>query len=152
MAYLTSRQLSIWRLRRDGLRQFIIAKRLRVTRQAIHNAIGVIDSKVSKALTDAARANKAKVQHVDPVKGILLGYSPEVKDQIIITFSVKNGIQTWYRHTGQCADCDLEEECRKMLLEEAEERSVTLSEEDKGEPPAKLAHKVFSKVIRGLEP
>ncbi len=150
-AYLTARQLDIWRLRRDGLPQFKIAERLGVTRQAIHNVIGVIDKKVSGVLQDAARMNKVEVQHIDPVKGILLGYSPEVRDRVIITFSVRHGIQTWYRHTGQCADCDLENECRKMLLEEAEERGINLTEEDKREPPAKLAHKVFSKLVPGLK-
>ena len=151
-AYLTSRQLDIWRLRRDGLPQFRIAERLGVTRQAVHNVIGVIDEKVSGALQNAARINKVEVQYMDPVKGIPLGYSPEVRDRLIITFSARHGIQTWYRHTGQCAGCSLEEKCRRMLLEEAEERSITLTEDEKGQPPAKLAHKVFSRVIPGLEP
>ena len=151
-ANLTFRQLDIWKLRRDGLPQFRIAKRLGVTRQAIHNVIGVIDEKISGALQNAARMNKVEVKHMDPVKGILLGYSPEVRDQVIITFSVRNDIQIWYRHTGQCADCNLKNKCRKMLLEEAEERSINLTEEDVREPPAKLAHKIFSKVVPGLKP
>ena len=151
MAYLTARQLDIWKLRRDGLPQFRIAERLGVTRQAVHNVLGLIDRKVSQALQDAARTNKVEVQYVDSVKGALLGYSPEVKDQVIITFSVKHGVQTWYRHTGQCAGCDLEDKCREMLLEEAEERSISLTEEEKREPPAELAQKVFSKIVPGLK-
>jgi DNA-binding XRE family transcriptional regulator len=149
---LTSRQLTIWSLRRDGLPQFKIAQKLGVTRQAIHNVIGLINSKVSNALTDAAKANKIRIRHMDPIKGILVGYSPEVKDHVIITFSVRNGIQVWYHHTGQCADCEVVDGCRKMLLEEADERSINLSEEDQYEPPAKLADKIFSKVITELKP
>jgi len=146
-AYLTLKQLNIWRLRRDGSPQFRIAERIGVTRQAVHNVVGVIDKKVSRALNDAAQVNKIEVRYLDPVNGILLGYSPEMKDQVIVSFSAKHGIQTWHRHKGQCVDCDLKNDCQKMLLEEAEERSINLTEEEKGEPPASLAHKIFSKVV-----
>ena len=149
-AYLTSRQLNIWRLRKDGSPQFRIAERLGVSRQAVHNVVGVIDRKVSRALKDAAHVNKIEIRYLDPVKGILIGYSHEVKDQAIISFSVKHGVQTWYRHNGQCVDCSLRSDCQKMLLEEAEERSINLTEEEKREPPAKLAQKIFSKVVPRL--
>jgi len=150
-AYLSSRQLSIWSFRRDGLPQFKIAEKLGVTRQAVHNVIGLIDRKVSRALKDAANLNRIQIQHLDSVKGVLLGYHPEFKEQVIVSFSTRNGIQMWHKHTGRCGDCKLEKECRRILLAEAEERSVKLTEEDKRQPPAKLAHTVFSQVISELK-
>ena len=150
-AYLSSRQLSIWTFRRDGLPQFKIAKKLGVTRQAVHNVIGLIDRKVSRALKDASSLNRIQIQYLDPVKGVLLGYSPEIKDQVIISFSVKHGIQMWHKHSGQCGTCELKNDCRRMLLDEAEERGVELTEEEKSQPPAKLAHTIFSSIIEELE-
>lgn len=51
-----------------------------------------------------------------------------------------------------CASCKWVERCRRRLLDEAEERNVQLSAEERELPPSRLAHLIFSRVIPGLTP
>jgi hypothetical protein len=44
------------------------------------------------------------------------------------------------------------EQCRMRLMNESEERNVSLSDEDKGFPLSKLVHIIFSRVVPGLVP
>jgi len=69
---------------------------------------------------------------------------------VIVTFSARNGVQTWHYEQPDCGACRWEDNCRQRLLDEAEEREITLSEEDRQLPPSKLAHAIFSKIIPGL--
>lgn len=151
-AYLTDRQLEIWRLRLRGLSKAEIGRRLEVTRQAIYDAEGVMLRKVEAALRHAAEANMIEVRHIDSDKGILLGFSPVTRNRVIVTFSAKNGVQTWHYEQPDCGSCKWEERCRKRLLEEAEEREIPVSEEESQLPPSRLAHAIFSKVVPGLAP
>ena len=147
MGYLTSRQKWIWHLKSKGLLQASIARRLNVTRQTVHKALNVANTKVSQALLETAKINKIKVRTVDPTNGILIGYSPEFKTTAIITFSARNGVQIWYRHEGDCENCDQLQVCRTMLLAEAEDRNIQLPENSNSMLPSKLAEILFSKII-----
>ena len=149
-AYLTDRQLEIWRLRLRGLSKAEIGRRLGVTRQAVYDAEGVMQRKVKSALRHAAEANMIEVRYVDSGKGILLGFSPATRNRVIVTFSAKNGVQTWHYEQPDCGACQWEERCRNRLLAEAEEREIRVSDEERQLPPSKLAHLIFSKVIPGL--
>jgi len=144
-AYLTLRQASIWGMRRKGIKQAEIARRMGVQRQGINRAFMAIDSKVGKALGEAARLNKLSVYRVDLVNGILEAYSPVYKVPVIISFSEANGVQVWYLYEGRCNECERTGTCRKVLRAEAKERKIQLSEEDEKLPPTRLAKKIFSK-------
>jgi len=151
-AYLTDRQLEIWSLLLRGPSKAEIGRRLGVTRQAIYDAEGVTLRRVESALRHAAEANMIDVRYVDPTKGILLGFSPATRSRVIVTFSAKNGVQTWHYEQPDCGSCQWEERCRRRLLAEAEERGVRVSDEERQLLPSKLAHLIFSKVIPGLTP
>ncbi|MDH5771297.1 MAG: hypothetical protein OEZ25_08430 [Candidatus Bathyarchaeota archaeon] len=144
-AYLTPRQASIWGLRRRGKKQAEIARQMGVQRQGINRAFMAIDSKVGKALAEAARLNKLNVYRVDSVNGILEAYSPVYKVPVIISFSEANGVQVWYLYEGRCNECERSGTCRKVLRAEAKERGIELSEEDEKLSPTRLAQKLFSK-------
>ena len=147
MGYLTLRQKRIWDLKSKGLLQASIARRLDVTRQTVHKALNVANNKISKALQETAKLNKIKVKTVDPTNGILVGYSPEFKTTAMITFSARNGVQIWYRHEGDCENCDQLQICRTMLLAEAEDRNIQLPENPDSMLPSKLSEILFSKII-----
>jgi transcriptional regulator len=145
--YLTSRQKQIWNLKSKGLLQVDIARRLGVTRQSVHKALSAANNKVSQALEEAAKINKIRVKTVDPTDGVLVGYSREFKTDALITFSARNGVQVWYRHEGDCKNCDQLQDCRAMLLAEAEDRNTQLPENSDSMLPSKLAEILFSKII-----
>jgi len=150
-AYLTERQLEIWSLRLKGLSKAEIGRRLGITRQAVYDAEGVILEKVESALIHTAESNMIEPRYVDSAKGILLGYSPANQQKVIITFSERNGVQTWHYQQPDCSSCRWVERCRSRLISEAEERNVSLSQEEGQLPPSKLAHIIFSQVVPGLE-
>jgi DNA-binding CsgD family transcriptional regulator len=148
----TARQLRIWGMRRDGSSLSDIARRLGVTRQAVSKAMRSVDGKVSGALEAAAEAAKIEARHVDPRIGVLLGYSHEAKEKVVVTLSTRHGVQIWHHYAGRCGGCELLDRCMRVILDEAEERGVSLTEEERAGYPAEIARAVFSKVIPGLEP
>jgi transcriptional regulator len=144
--YLTSKQMKIWDLKRRGFLEAGIARELNVSRQTVHKAADVADSKVSQALMETAKLNKTKVKTVDPAIGILSGFNSEFKTPVIITFSAKNGVQVWYKHEGDCENCDHFENCRKTLLAEIEERNIQPPENLGSISPSKIAELLFQKI------
>jgi hypothetical protein len=149
-AYLTDRLLEIWRLRYKGLSKAEVGRILGITRQAVYEAEGIMLDKVERALMHTAEANMVEAQYVDASKGVLLGYSPATRNRVIVTFSPRNGVQTWHYQQPNCGQCKWVARCRERLAAEAEERGVQLSEEDLGLPPSELAHRIFSTLIPGL--
>lgn len=149
-AYMTDRQLEIWKLRFKGLSKAEVGRRLGITRQAVYDAENVMLGKVESALLHVAEASRIEVRYVDPTKGILHGDNPATKNQVIITFSARNGVQTWHYEEPDCGSCRWGENCRQRLLAEAEERDVELSEEERELPASKLAHAIFASVVPGL--
>jgi len=149
-AYLTERQMEIWSLRLRGLSKAEIGRMLGVTRQAVYDAENVMLEKVELALIHSAQSNKIESQHIDATQGILLGYSPQTQQRVIITFSARNGVQTWHYQQPNCSMCKLVSSCRKRLIEEAVERDIELSEEEKQLPPSQLAQRIFESLIPGL--
>ena len=139
-------------MRRDGLSLADIGRKLGVTRQAIHKLTGSIDNLVSYTLKSVASAAKIEVRYLDVKKGVLLGYSYETDNRVIITFSTKHGAQIWHYHTGKCGECASNQKCRAVILGEAEERGIDLTDEEIKMDPTDLSRIIFSKVIPGLEP
>jgi len=149
-AYMTDKLVEIWRLRYKGLSKAEVGRTLGITRQAVYEADGIIRGKIERALMHAAEATMVEPQYVDAPKGVLLGYSPSTRNQVIITFSPRNGVQTWHYQQPNCGQCNWVARCRGRLAAEAEERGVHLSQEDLGLPPSEMAHRIFSALIPGL--
>ena len=149
-AYLTDRQLEIWKLRFQGLKQAEVGRRLGISRQGVYDAEKQTLHKVESALNHVAQVNRLDIDYLDPSKGILHGYHPSTKNRVIVTFSATNGVQTWHYEAPDCDVCQWEENCKQRLLDEADERDVQLSDEERTQPASKLAHIIFTKVIPGL--
>ena len=142
--YLTPKQVSIWSLRRKGVPQAEIARRFNIRRQGVNHSILSIDSKVAKALVEAARVNKLDIRKIDSKNGILEAYSPAHKIPAIVSFSESNGVQVWYLYEGKCSTCNRNQACTQMLRAEAEERGIKLANQDEKLPPTLLAKRIFS--------
>ncbi len=145
--YLTPKQRRFWRLRFDGLTQAEISRKMRITRQTVNKTVNIIDSKVSKALLEAAELNRIEINRVDPEKGFLLGRSSTLASATLITFSDKNGIQVWYKGEGHCPECEWLASCREKLLTEAKIRDIPLPKNAENMQPSKLADLLFKKIM-----
>jgi len=142
--YLTGRESRIWDLRRWNNSQSEIGRKLGVSRQAVHRALQIIDSKVERALTEVADINKLEVRSLSLVDGIMEAYSPAYRVPVIVSFSRANGLKVWYLYEGNCSECGNEKTCRRMLEAEAEERGIELSGADGNPSPSQLALMIFS--------
>ena len=151
-AYLTDRQLEIWRLRFKGLSKAEVGRRLGITRQAVYDAEKYTLEKVKTALRHVAEASMIEVHYLDPSRGVLLGQDHSTSSRVIVTFSARNGVQTWHYEQPDCGSCRWVDRCKRRLMDEAEERGVPLLYEERELPPSKLAHAIFSKFIPGLMP
>ena len=145
--YLTPKQRKYWGLRRSGLTQADISRKMDVTRQTVNKTFMVIDSRVSKALLEAAQINRIETTRLDQEKGYLLGRSPSLGLDVLITFSERNGIQIWYKGESGCSECTGRESCKQTLLIEAEDRNIQLPEKVTDMEPSKLADLLFKKII-----
>jgi hypothetical protein len=144
IGYLTPKQLQIWEYKRTGLQEAHIARELQVSRQTIHKALSIAHLKIAESLEETARINKIKIQDVNPMRGYLLGYSSHFKTKTLITFSTKNGVQVWYKHEGDCKNCDQLKECKEALLAEAQERGMELPDDCL---PSVYAEKLFAAIM-----
>ena len=144
--YLTPKQRKYWSLRRDGLTQADISRKMDVTRQTVNKVFDAIDSRVSKALLEAAQVNRIEISRLDPKKGFLLGRSPSLGLDVFITFSERNGIQLWYRGESDCPECTVRDNCKKKLIIEAEDRNIKLPENAEDLEPSELAEALFKKI------
>jgi len=149
-AYLTDRQLEIWRLRFGGLSQADVGRHLGITRQGVYDAEKQMLEKVEKALRDVAQVNRIDIDYIDPTRGILHGYHPAMQNRVIVTFSVRNGVQTWHYEQPNCGECQWEESCKERLLDEADERGIDITGVERRLQASELAHIIFSKAIPGL--
>jgi len=147
---LTIRQLEIWDLNRRGESRAEIGQRFNFTRQAVYDALKVSLGKVENALRHTAEASSIEIIRVDPTNGILLGVMPLDSRKVIITFSKKHGVQTWHFEEPDCDKCKYTQRCAERLLDEADERGIEISIDQKSLPPSKLAHLIFSKLIPEL--
>ncbi|MEM2906421.1 MAG: hypothetical protein QW587_11910 [Candidatus Bathyarchaeia archaeon] len=151
---LSPRQGLIWALRRRGFEPVEIAKELGTSRQFVHQTLNAANSKVSKLLTETAQANRIEVQLKDVRNGVLAGYHRGLEKQAVVSYSAKHGVQVWYwyENPATCEACESMPQCRDYLLDEAEEREIPLTTEEKMLPPGRLARLVFSRLIPEVEP
>jgi hypothetical protein len=149
-AYMTTRPLDIWDMNRRGEPRSKIGERFGITRQAVYDALKISIEKVDSALRQTANASSIEIIKVDPKNGILLGQTPIDSQRVIITFSRKHGIQTWHFEEPNCAECKYTKRCTERLVDEAKERDVNITDEQRALPPSKLAHIIFSRLIPEL--
>jgi transcriptional regulator with XRE-family HTH domain len=137
----------MWSLKRKGFSQAEISRRMNVTRQTVNKTINVIDSKITKALLEAAQLNRINVKNVNSQKGFLFGRSMVFDMDVLVTFSERNGLQLWYKGEGGCSNCADSEDCKQRLIAEAEERGITLPDNTKIIEPARIADLLFMKIM-----
>jgi len=145
--YLTSRETTVWDLRRKNRTQAEIGRLLGVSRQASHSALEIIDTKIERAFSETAVSNSLEVRSINLVDGIMEAYSPIHKTPVFASLSMVNGLKVWYMHEGNCGSCSEENSCRRYLKTEAAERGIELTREDWSLPPTQLAVKIFGRYI-----
>ena len=139
-------------MKRNGLSQSEIARRLNVSRQAVNQLAQNIPTKVTEALYDASKLNRMEPRLVDSARGVLVGWSKEFQTEIVITLHTRLGLRIWYQHNlGRCKICPDKGQCKSLLLENAVEYGVSLTRHEKELDPAKLSKIIFSRFLDGVK-
>ncbi len=147
-AYLTSRQLYVWDLTRNGFSQSEIARKLNITRQAVNQLSQTIPERIAAALNDASKLNEVEPRHVDITKGILLGWSRDFETEVVITLNSEAGLRVWYKHNlGRCKICPDRRKCKSVLIRSADDLGVSLTRQERELDPSKLSNLVFSRLL-----
>ena len=147
-AYLTGRQLEIWDMLRRGFSQSEIARRLKISRQAVSQLTRPITDKVATALNDASRLNNVEPTFMDSARGVLVGWSKEFRTETVITLNPKVGLQVWYQHNlGRCRICPDKKQCKSLLLQKANEYGLSLTRQERNLDPSKLSSIIFNKLL-----
>lgn len=103
---------------------------------------------MERTFNEALNANHLEPLKMNLVDGVMEAYSPAYQLPVIVSLSNSNGLKVWYLYEGKCGRCNLERSCRSSLLDEAEERNVDLTQEDRRMEPTKLALKVFKDYLK----
>jgi len=148
----STKQLKTWHMRREGLTLNEIGGRLGVTKQAVSRTLKETGSKILNTLETTAKAANIAPRHIDASKGILLGFSYETGESVVVTFSTRHGPHIWHHGSRRCDGCGLYGECMKLILDEAEDRGIELTGAERANSPADIAREIFSRVLPGVEP
>lgn len=151
---LTARQGHTWALFQDGLSAAEIARRIKKSRQYVHQTLHTAETKIARSLLDTAGRNGLEIRAVRPERGILLGYHPFLRKNVVITYTTRNGIRVWYwyENPADVKDERLLSEARAYLLDEADERAIKVTAEQRKLHPAKLARIIFRELLPEVRP
>jgi len=142
--YLTPRESLIWGLKRRLDSVTKISTELGISRQAVYKSLNIIETKIEQAFNEALDSNKLEPILVNLAEGVMKAYSPAHDLPVIVSLSEANGLKLWYLYKGNCSKCKLELSCQRMLVKEAKERGVQLTNRDLEGEPTDLALRVFS--------
>ena len=138
---LSHSESTFWDLRRKGLGFAQIGRKTGITRQAVYKALLKADKAMTKALREIADTYKIDLEKANTQKGMATGYSHALQNRVILAYSPKRGMLVWYEYTGQCKGCPRRQECRSIILEEAERLGSILTKNDR--EPAELAQDIL---------
>src|SRR5207245_11221678 len=97
---------------------------MKTTRQNVHQTLKIAEVRISKTLLDVPRSNGLEIKALQPEKGILLGYNPLFKRNVVVTYTSKNEVRVWYWYDNpeNIDDKKFLLEPRAEQLNQAEER------------------------------
>jgi transcriptional regulator len=108
----TVQQFKYWHLRRIGTSQSDIARRYKITRQAVSKSVKLQEREVMFKLLDTAQMSGILVEWYDAKKGILVGITPQLGNlACIMLIDAKNKTRIFF---DQERNRDRKEKARVM--------------------------------------
>ena len=148
LRYPTRQQSTIWLRRRQNIQPSAIAKEMTVSRPYVSQAQRIAEERIEKLLRFTAKVNRIELREISRQYGFAVGYCPANKTLTYITYSHQKGVQTWFTHVGDCASCDMNQDCEDVIRNLAHEWEISLPEDL---PPTELGDKLFDTIMRRLK-
>ncbi|TFG11689.1 hypothetical protein EU537_11615 [Candidatus Thorarchaeota archaeon] len=134
--------------RREEIRPSTIAEEMDVSRPYVSQAHRIAEERIEQLLIHASSVLRVDLDHLDTSYGIAVGYCSALKSAVYFTYSPEIGVQTWYRHEGDCSGCDKYEECEAILYQLSKEWDIDLPV---GLPPTEKGAFLFDAIMGELE-
>jgi hypothetical protein len=99
---------------------------MEVSRPYVSQAHRIAEERIEKLLIHTSSVLRVELDHIDASYGIAIGYCSAFNSDVYFTYSPEMGIQTWYRHEGDCSGCAKREECEAILHQLSKEWSIAL--------------------------
>jgi len=147
LRYPTAKQNEIWLQRREEVRPSTIAEEMEVSRPYVSQAHRIAEERIEQLLRHASSILRVDLNHLDPSYGIAAGYWSALESAVYFTYSPQIGVQTWYRHEGDCSGCNKYEECEAILYQLSKEWNIELPA---GLPPTEKGAFLFDTVMEEL--
>ena len=151
---LSAMQRQVWALLNKGFSHNEVAQQLHTSRQYVHQTRRNAERNLTKALMDVAEAANLQVRKLEVNAGILWGYHPSIDCNVVVTFTVKDGIRLWHwiEEPESISDDYYWQETRTYLLNLAAEHNIQLLEDQLKLHPVKLANYLFQELLPGVSP
>lgn len=147
LRYPTEKQNEVWLQRREEIRPSTIAEQMEVSRPYVSQVHRIAEERIEQLLIHTSSVLRVELDHLDPSHGIAEGYCSAFKTDVYFTYSPEMGVQTWYRHEGDCSGCDKYEECEAILHQLSKEWNIALPA---GLPPTERGAYLFDAVMEEL--
>ena len=146
---LSPMQKAVWSLLNKGLSMSQVADELKTSPQYVHQTRRNAEAKLTRALTEAAEAGSIQVNRIRASEGLLWGYHPGLQLDAVVSYTTKDGVKIWYWYDNpeEVTDETFLQETKQYLLNLAEERHISLSDEEKQLHPGKLANHIFRELL-----
>lgn len=147
--YPTDKQLKLWKMKRDKLKQKEIAEKKKVTIGFVSKSLSEANSRIERLLQSTANGDKISLEVLNGELGYARGKSHMFDVMAYITFSPKNGIQVWYEDKGDCINCEKYAYCREVIQQEFKERNIKL--DSPLLQPTSLIERLIAEIEKRLE-
>lgn len=148
LRYPTRQQSTIWLRRRQNVQPSDIAKEMTVSRPYVSQAQRIAEERIEKLLKHTAKVIRIELREISPQYGFAVGYCPANKSLTYITYSHQRGVQTWFTHVGDCASCDMKQDCEDTLQNLAHEWEISIPG---NLPPTEFGEILFDAIMRQLK-
>jgi len=147
LRYPTAEQNKVWFKRRKGVAPSEIAKELGVSRPYVSQAQRIAEKRIEKLLRHTASSSRINIDHINAQYGIAMGECPALNTTVYFTYTSTMGVQTWYRHEGECQGCDKSSECSRVLDTLSKEWNIDVSNDL---PPTERGIRLFNMIMEEL--
>ncbi len=147
LRYPTPEQSKIWFRRKQGKAPSAIATEMGVSRPYVSQAQRIAERRIEGLLRHMASANRIDLKHISPQHGIAVGECPALNTTVYFTYTSAMGVQTWYRHQGDCKKCNMIASCNEILKTLSKEWGIKIP---KDKAPTEVGVQLFDKIMEEL--
>lgn len=124
---LAEKQEKVWELINQGLTASEIAKKLKISRQAVSIYFRQAKIKITEILLDLAECIDAEILKLDAAKGVLIGRIRQINEKVYLIYLPQSGPYAIYESAVKTGVCPNNSICKKIIkyfLDKIEKKNI----------------------------